>query len=175
MEIWKDIPGFETLYQASNFGEIRSLNYHRSGFAKVLKPSIDHGGYLQVILWKNGTKKLCRVHRAVWSAFNGPIPDNMEINHINEDKTDCRLENLNLMTRTENMNWGTQKERSAKSRLNGKCSTPIMQYDLQGNFIREWPSQQEIARVLGYSRGNISQACYGKLSSPYGYIWRFKD
>lgn len=167
-EIWKDIPSYEGFYQASNLGNIRNKKCH------ILKPQKDHRGYLQVLLYKDKKPKCFRIHRLVWLAFKGPIPEGMEINHLDECKTNNNLENLSLVTRTENMNWGTQITRSAKSRTNGKCSKTILQYDLYGNFICEWVSQQEIARQTGFNRGNISSCCLGKLNSANGYIWRFK-
>lgn len=171
MEEWRDIPGYEGLYQASNKGNIRSVYYRNY---RVLKPGKDHGGYLQVILYKNKIRRIGRVHRLVWSAFNGPIPEGMEINHIDECKTNNSLSNLNLLSRTQNMNWGTQKKRSAMARTNGKCSKPILQYTMNGVFLREWVSQQEITRQTGYHRGNISSCCNGKIKSSNGYVWRFK-
>ena len=120
-EIWKDIPEFNGIYQASNLGRVKSLERidirgHRVK-ERILKPRIDHNGYYQVGLCKNSKLKAYRVHRLVWSAFNGQTPENMQVNHINEVKTDNRLSNLNLMTCKENINYGTRNERAGK-----KCS-----------------------------------------------------
>lgn len=165
-EIWKDIPDFEGKYQASNFGRIKSLYY---GKEKILKPSKNKCGYLIVFLYKNGIKKTCKVHRLVWMAFNGEIPEGYEINHINEDKTDNRLENLSLMSHKDNINWGTRTERMAKSK-----SKSVFQYDLNGNLIKEFPSTIEVERQLGFSQGNISLCCTGKYKTCGGFIWKFK-
>ena len=121
-EIWKDIPNYEGIYQVSNLGRVKSLERFRKGKndslasvkEKIFKPQIDHRGYYRVELWKQSIGKRYKVHRLVWEAFNGSIPEGLQVNHINEIKTDNRLENLNLMTPKENTNWGTGIERRAK-------------------------------------------------------------
>ena len=122
-EEWKDILGFEGIYQASNFGRVKSLERidARGNRAKerILKAKLVCG-YYQVCLCKQSIKKTYLVHRLVWEAFNGQIPENMQINHINEIKSDNRLSNLNLMTAKENSNWGTRNERVSKKNINGK-------------------------------------------------------
>ena len=85
LEIWKDIDGYEGLYQVSNLGRIKSLNYKRTGRTKLLK-LVKSNGYLDIILYNNGKYKHYLVHRLVAKAFI-PNPDNLpEINHIDEDK-----------------------------------------------------------------------------------------
>ena len=68
-EIWKDIEGYEGLYQVSNFGNVKSLNYKRSGREKILKPSKDNDGYLHVNLCKNNNQKGFTIHRLVAKTF----------------------------------------------------------------------------------------------------------
>ena len=115
-EIWKDIVGYEGLYQVSNTGKIKSLNYNHTGREKILKQRLFNRGYLYVGLWKNGKQKYFSVHRLEYEAFYGEIPKGMQVNHINEIKTDNRLENLNLMTPKENTNWGTAIQRRAEKK-----------------------------------------------------------
>ena len=85
-EIWKDIPEFEGLYQASNLGRIKSLEridvLGRRLKEKILKPQINRTGYYQVGLWKNSNEKFYLVHRLVWIAFNGQIPEGLQVKHI---------------------------------------------------------------------------------------------
>ena len=105
-EIWKDIPNYEG-YQVSNLGRVKSLERidalgHRLK-EKILKPQTN-SRYYQVCLCKNSKVKKYFVHRLVWIAFNGTIPEGLQVNHINEVKTDNRLSNLNLMTAKENTN-----------------------------------------------------------------------
>ena len=177
-EVWKDIPEYEG-YQASNLGRVKSLERidargHRLK-EKILKPSIDHKGYYRVCLYKNLIGKRYYVHRFVWEAFNGSIPEGLQVNHINEIKSDNRLENLNLMTPKENMNWGTRNERSAKKQINGKKSKPVLQFALEGILIKEYPSINQIERELGFDQGDIVNCCNGKLKTAYNFIWRYKE
>ena len=182
-EEWKDILGFEGLYQASNLGRIKSLKRFRKGKngslapveERILKPQINSCGYYQVVLCKNSIQKFYLVHRLVWEAFNCQIPEGYEINHINEIKTDNRLSNLNLMTCKENNNWGTRIERSAKKQINGKRSKAVLQFDLQDNFIKEFPSAMQVERELGFANGNIVNCCKGKYKTAYNYKWKYKE
>ena len=174
-ETWKDIPQYEELYQVSNLGNIKSLNYNNTGKEQILKPRKNKDGYLMVHLYKNGKRKMYRLHRLIWQAFNGSIPEGYEVNHLSEDKTQNNLDNLNLMTHKENMNFGSRTERAAKANTNGKCSKPVIQYNKQGNLIKEWPSIMEVERSLGFDRGNISKCCLGKLKSAYGFKWQYEE
>lgn len=182
-EEWKDIPGFEGLYQASNLGRVKSLKRFRKGEndclvsvkERILKPQLNHRGYYRVALCKNSKLKAYRVNRLVYEAFNGSIPEGLQVNHINEIKTDNRLENLNLMTHKENCNWGTGIERRAKKQINGKCSKPVLQYDLNDNLVKEYPSIRQVERETGFANQNIINCCKGKLKQAYGYIWKYKE
>ena len=190
-EIWKPVLGYEGLYEVSNYGRVKSVgrvfsvesetqctNYftNRIWKEKFRKLTIDRYGYLFVILHKTGKRKKHLVSRLVWSAFNGPIPAGMQINHINEDKTDNRLENLNLMTPKENVNWGTRSKRVGDSLLNrSDSSKTVLQFTLDGKFVKEWPSLGEIKRKLGLEKSNVSLCCLGKYSTAYGFKWAYKE
>lgn len=176
-EEWRDIPGYEGLYQASNYGRIKSLNYKRTGKEQLLKPSKESCGYLQVRLYRDGKPKWYKVHRLVWEAFNGPISEGMQINHINEDKTDNRLENCNLMTPKENTNWGTRNERIGV-KIGKLRSKPVEQYTLDGVYVCTWPSTASVERELGhlgFDQGNISLCCIGKHKTHKGFIWKYAE
>lgn len=172
-EIWKDIKGYEGLYQVSNLGRVRSLdklsltNRHkreeyRKLKGKILKPIKDYYGYLRVGLYKNQKETMHPIHRLVIEAFK-PNPLNLPcINHINEIKTDNQPENLEYCTFQYNTEYS--------------CAKPILQYDKQGNFIKEWGSLSEIQRQLGCSISNISNCCLRKFNrkSTYGFKWYYK-
>ena len=169
-ETWKDIPNYEGIYQASNLGQVKSLKRPYGLKEKILKPQITSIGYYQVGLWKQSIVKRYLVHRLVWEAFNGTIPENMQVNHINEIKTDNRLSNLNLMTAKENSNWGTRNERRAKSK-----SKPVLQFTLEDVFVKEYPSLIQAYRETGFSFQNISKCCKGKRKTAHGFKWKYKN
>ena len=183
-EIWKDIPEYEGLYQASNLGRVKSLERFRKGKndslasvkEKILKPSINHRGYYQVALCKNSIRKFYYVHRLVYEAFNGSIPEGLQVNHINEVKTDNRLSNLNLMTPKENINYGSRTEKCSKELKNRKDqSKSVLQFTLEDILIKEYPSIQQVYRETGFNQSNICGCCNGKRKQAYGYIWRYKE
>ena len=153
-------------YQANEQGQIRN-----SISGRILKPSIKRG-YNMVNLAIDGKQVTKYVHRIVWESFYGPIPKGMQINHINEIKTDNRLCNIELCTPKYNVNYGTGKDRMRAKLLNGPCSKPVLQFDKNGTLVKEWPSVSEAIRNYGYCvRDNL----YGKHHTAYGFIWKYKD
>lgn len=170
-EIWKDVAGYEGLYQVSDQGRVRSLWF---GEVRILKLRDKGNGYLCVRLYRNGTMKDNYVHRLVAKAFI-PNPSNFPvINHKDEDKTNNAVDNLEWCTVEYNQNYGTCRTRIVAKLLNGPCAKAVLQYDKSGNLIREWPSTKEVQRQTGFGQNHISRCCLGKYKSAYGYIWRFK-
>lgn len=168
-ELWRDIKGFEGLYEVSNLGRVRSLK-DNNGQARilVLKVQKHRCGYQLVFLRKDGKLKGFVVHRLVAEAFI-PNPDGLpEVNHIDEDKTNNRVDNLEWCTRKYNMNYGTCMERIMEKR--GKR---VYQYTKSGAFIRSYPSIHEAERQTGIWVTNISACCLGRLNSTGGYAWSF--
>lgn len=176
-EEWKDIKNYEGLYQVSNFGRILSLNYNRTGKPELMNPSETKGGYLVVELWKNKEKKRCLVHRIVAETFLENPENKPEINHIDEDKTNNRVDNLEWCEHKYNMNYGTRNERAAKAiskaMTNGKLSKRVLQLSLTGHLIREWESTAECGRN-GFSHGAVSACCLGKRKTHKGFRWEYK-
>ena len=172
-EIYKDIKDLEGLYQVSNFGNIMSLNYHMTGRAELLKPSLDKGGYLHIYLYKDRKRKFFFIHRLVAETFI-PNPDNLpQVNHKDEDKTNNSVDNLEWCDNKYNSNYGTKPERISKANTNGKCSKPVLQFSLTGEFIREWPSMAECTRN-GFSQGCVCLCCQGKKPHYKGFRWQYK-
>ena len=169
-ETWKDIPGYEGLYKVSNTGKVKSMNYRHSDVPRILA-TVDNGyGYYIVILYLNSVRKSASVHRLVWTAFNGPIPEGLQINHLNENKADNRLENLSLCTPKENTNYGTRNKRASE-----KHCKRIQMLDKNNNTLKTFNSLTEAARFLNKkSYGNISHCLHGKSKSAYEYKWKFE-
>ncbi len=105
-EIWKTIPSHPA-YEASSLGRIRRVAAGRGAKAgRVIAQTPMNAGYLSVNLWENCKGRTRLVHRLVCEAFHGPIPDGLDVNHKNSNRTDNRPENLNCMTRKENIRHG---------------------------------------------------------------------
>lgn len=180
IEIWKDIKGFEGIYQASNLGRVKSLErldaIGRKLKESIKKPTRGRDGYYRIQLWKQSIGKAYQVHRLVWSAFNGPIPEGMQVNHIDEKPSNNSLSNLNLMTPKENCNWGTRNERAGKVLKNRKDqSKPVLQLTLEDILIKEYPSAMQVERETGFSHGNIVNCCKGKRKTVHGFKWKYKE
>lgn len=104
-EVWKDVIGYEGLYEVSNKGRVRRgwIRSYRTLSGTLITVRIDHYGYSVVDLWKNNKQKRPRVHRLMYLAFVGPVPKGLIIRHLNDVKTDNILSNLKAGTYSENM------------------------------------------------------------------------
>lgn len=172
-EIWKDVVGYEGLYQVSNLGNVKSLNYNKTGKEKILKHKkytihYKNRNYIvhNVTLYKDGDAKYFLINRLVWTTFNGNIPYNMDVDHINNNPEDNRLENLQLLTRSENL----------KKRFIDNPDLPIGNPKkkircLNNNKIYE--SAQEAARQLNLYQGNISAVARSKRNHTGGYHFEY--
>lgn len=166
-EVWKDIPNYEGLYQINNFGNIKSL-YNYRGKNNILKPRIKRG-YYTIGLRKDGKRKWIGIHRLLADTFI-PNPNNYPVvNHKDENKLNNNLDNLEWCTVSYNNSYGTRLER-----VKSKVAKTIMQYDLKGNFIKEYTSLMDASRELKFSAANISNCANGKFKQANGYIWKYK-
>ena len=162
MEIWKDVPGFNNLYQVSNLGNVRSITRYK----KVLKPQIDKDGYRNVLLKHKGYEKHFRVCRLVATAFI-PNPHRKDIvNHIDMQRDNDAAWNLE---------WCTTKENVAHSYKHGKYTgyghKTISQFK-DGVFVKSWPSISEASRALSIPSSNISKCLHGDRNKAGGYEWK---
>lgn len=154
-EIWKDIPNYEGLYQASNLGNIKRT--YKNGKQKILKPVKDAKGYLRVNLSKNNAIKNVQIHRLIAKTFIGE--SNLTVNHKDKDRKNNKIGNLEYMTLLENIQYSN-------------CKT-ILQFDKENNFIRKWNSIAKIEEALKINNGNISKCCKGIRKTAGGYVWRY--
>ena len=163
-EIWKDIEGYEELYQVSNFGRVKRVTTGR-----ILKGGKNTSGYIQIYLYKQGIRDVNRIHRIVAQSFI-PNPENKpEINHIDEDKTNNRVDNLEWVTKKENTNHGTRNKRVSKA-----LSIPIIATNLKTGELTEFYGTNECARQLGLHQQHISKVLAGKRNHTGGYTFKYK-
>ena len=169
-EIWKPIKGYEGLYEVSNKGRIKSLkrytnsknefgNIKQNHNEKILKNNTMKTGYVMTTLYKEGKPKSFFIHRLVAEAFINNPNNYKEVNHKDENKSNNNVENLE---------WCTRKYNNVYSRARKIC-----QYDLDGNFIREWESCYEASRHTKAYESNIRNCCKGKSKTTGGYIWKY--
>ena len=193
-EEFRDIKGYEKLYQISNYGRVKSLEkYNYKGhhyFEKILKPKINKDNYVSYSLFKNKKYNYYMVHRLVAEAFldkkdfkcmpyeNRNLIDlnTLEINHKDENTLNNNVENLEYCTHSYNINYGNRNKK-----VSYKKSKPILQYDLDGNFIKEWVNARQINSILGFNYKYISICCLknqnknDKIYTSMKYIWKFKE
>lgn len=188
-EIWKDIPNYEGLYQASNFGRIKSMSriIHRIKFGdfiskeKILKQN-KCGKYYSVSLCKNSKIKKFYVHRIIGKLFLSNDNNFSDINHKDGDTFNNNVNNLEWCDRSYNIyhsyNILNRKKNIEVLRKNSENrKRKVNQYDFNGNFIKKWNSIKEAEKFLNVKSGKICECCrknpYRK--SAYGYKWEYTD
>lgn len=168
-EVYKDIPGYEGIYQVSNLGNVvgleRKNSIGKSVHFKLLKQNINRDGYLKVSLSKNGHKTTIPVHRLVANSFIENPLNLSDVNHKDEDKTNNNVENLEWMTHFDNMHYGTGMQRKTQSQ-----SFNITAIDADGNK-NYFSSQIEAAKKLGISDSSISRVIKGEWKQVKGYTF----
>lgn len=241
-EIWKSVVGYEGYYEVSNLGNVRSVDRivkNKNNTTKIIKGknhklTVAQSGYISIVLYKNCEQKVYRVHRLVAEAFI-PNPQNLpQINHIDENKGNNNVENLewctgsyNIRTRSKkgerriiqydkngnfikiwnsikeisetlNIKYSTIQSAVSEKHFNSNCfwryyednyplkidanvsiytiGRSVYQYDLEGNFIKEWNKVIDITNNLGIDKSGINSVCRKKNGYTYkGFQWRYKD
>lgn len=174
-EQWKDIEGYEGRYQISSFGRVKSLpTLKRNGNGyyytkeKIRRSKSTFDGYRAITLVKNGIFRTYTIHRLVAKAFVENPNNYNEINHIDEIKTNNRVDNLEWCTHAYNLEYGSRKEITRQ-----KTMKPVLQFDRENKFIRKWNSGSDAARNLNIQQSSISNCCCHNRKTAGNYIWEF--
>ena len=192
MEIWKDIEGYEGLYQVSNLGRVKSLGNGNSNASKekILKPGKNRENYLLVVLNKNGERRTCSVHRLVANAFI-PNPNNKPcVDHVNTIRVDNRVDNIRWCTYKENSNneltrkHNSELKKGEKHPMYGKHRSEETRQKISESKGKKiicvetgevFSSTYEVERQLGINQTNISRCCRGKQKIAKGLTFRYLD
>lgn len=174
-EYWKPVLDYEGLYEVSNWGRVKSVKRlvksprgYRTVCERILKSTKDSHGYLCVSLHKEGKMKFVKIHRLVAEAFLDNTDNLPCVNHKDENPLNNVVSNLEWCTYKYNNNYGTARQRMAE-----KQSKSVLQYDLEGNFIKEWKSTKECG-INGYNQGHVAACCRGERKTHKGFIWKYK-
>ena len=181
-EVWKDIKGYEGLYQASSLGRIRSLDRYKKTKGRykemqckikgtILKQAINHDGYYEVVLSKDGKAKTMRVNRIIAETF---IDNKTQVNHINGDKLDNRVENLEWCTCKENithaLNNNLMKPVKGKEHYMSKM---VGKYDKNDNFIEKYNTIVEAGKKNNILSTSIINCLKERSKLAGGYKWKY--
>lgn len=171
-EKWLPIKEYEGYYVVSNFGNVKSVerkvknkNSYRIVKERILKPSISNKGYYLVALSKNSKSHTFAIHKMVMEHFNRCAFDYEVINHIDHNKLNNNISNLEYIT---------QKENCIKAIEYGKVKLkPVIQLDKENNFIQKFNSISEAHRKTGVALVDIHRCCNNLRNSAGGYLWRY--
>lgn len=169
-EEWKEVDDYPDYY-VSNYGNVWSK---KSG--KMLKQAIDKDGYKIVTLYRDGEYKKRKVHRLVASAFLSSSIDGKQINHIDENPANNRLDNIEICDASYNINYGNRNKKvSEANKTNGKIlRKPVEAVNSAFEVEMRFDSMHDAERA-GYNRAAIYMVCnnYGRLKTYKGFIWRY--
>lgn len=186
-EEWKDIEGFEGLYQISNYGRVKSLSRLTKFYSKeryipeiIRKNGIDKNGYQILPLNRNGKKYTKKIHRLVAQAFI-PNPENKPcVNHKDTNVKNNNMDNLEWCTVLENIQYCCELGKHynptvGRFRGDNPLSKKVIQKDKNGNIINVWACAEDVANVLGVNRRSIGKCCRKETKTIKGFIFEYED
>lgn len=175
MEEWKDIEGYEGKYKASIYGRIKNIKTK-----KILKQYVGNNGYYRIGLYNNSITKVYEVHRIIAKTFIDNIDRKEEVNHIDGNKLNNNIKNLEWVTHKENIQhaWRTKlfepvREASRRYGKDNPAAKKIIQYNLKGQKIKEYESIADAVRETKIHKTSIGKCCNGRQKTAGGYIWKF--
>lgn len=183
-EVWKDIDGFEGVYQISNLGRVKSLRrYRKSKLGKnvlieetILNGAVDAYGYKIIGLSKNGKSHRKKIHRLIAEAFIPNSENKPQINHIDGDKLNNSIENLEWCTSSENNLHKARNLGVGKTRDRVKSREPVLMLARNGYIYGRFDSISEASAKTGICSNDILRVCKrNKYKKSAGTcIWRFE-
>lgn len=184
-EVWKDIKGYEGLYQVSNLGKVRSLDrykYTNGRYGKMkakikgrlLKPCINHDGYEEIVLSKDGKSKMYRLHRIVAETFIINQYEKLQVNHINGNKIDNRSVNLEWTTPKENIEHALDNKlmKPVKGREH-YMAKKIGKYNFKNELVETYETIQEASKKNNILATSIINCLKRRTKTSGGYIWNY--
>lgn len=188
-EIWKDIAGYEGLYQVSNLGRVKGLDrvIYRSSTpqyvkGKIMSQGLLNTGYRYVTLWNKKNRQVFLVHRLVAEAFLPKQHGKNVVDHIDGIRTNNHVSNLRWCTRKENTNFPLARakyEKSNQKRIENirlfhqKHSLQVVQLTTEGTIVKKWNSVKQASESLGILTSGIYASCIGEKKTAGGYKWRY--
>lgn len=164
MEQWKDIFGYNGRYQVSNYGNVKNTKSE-----KLIAITKTSDGYSKVALHINGEARTFLLHRLVASSFIGDV-HGMQVNHMDEDKANNAVCNLEICTASQNAGYGSRMQRIAEKR-----SIPVIQLSRDGIVLNRFYGSREAGRKTGVTHQRIWGCCAGTYKSAGGYLWMFEE
>lgn len=169
VEEWRDVKGYENLYQVNRKGKVRSSH---KGYWEILTSVINNRGYKQYLFHKDGKRKNMRGNRLVAEAYI-PNPDNLPfVNHKDENPANDCVENLEWCTQQYNTTYGTAIQKRIKSNPRVK---PVVMLNANGEFEMEFESSAEAARYIGGNGSNVWAVCNKRAEKYKGKVFMYKD
>lgn len=170
-EIWKDIEGYEGLYQVSNLGRVKRMRFINKNTniekERIKSQKIRKDGYLEVALYKNGKGKYIQVHRLVAKSFI-PNPKKLpQVNHIDGIKTNNIVENLEWVSISDNAIHSSRVLRNNVRKIN--------QYDLKGRYLATYSSIIIAGEINNIRESSIANVLAGRRNKTFGYKWKYAD